>query len=74
MLLLLPPVAIGIGITFGFLHRTLTSIVAKLTKLNKAFVAVILFLTFSYYITEPVKEGINTAKNYLPNIIASGFD
>ncbi len=68
VLLLVPPVAIGIGITFGFLHRTLTSIVAKLAKINKAFAAVMLFLVLSYYIIEPVKEGINTAKNYLPNV------
>jgi len=68
VLLLVPPVAIGIGITFGFLHKTLSSIIAKLTKTNKAFVAVMLFLVFSYYLIEPVKGGINTAKNYLPNV------
>lgn len=68
VLLLVPPVAIGIGITFGFLHKTLSSIIAKLTKINKAFVAVMLFLVFSYYMIEPVKAGIDTAKNYLPNV------
>ncbi|MEK6869444.1 MAG: STT3 domain-containing protein, partial [Nanoarchaeota archaeon] len=68
VLLLAPPVAIGIGITFGFLHRTLSSTIAKLTKANKVFVAVMLFLVFSYYIIGPVKEGVNTAKNYLPNV------
>lgn len=68
VLLLVPPVAIGIGITFGFLHKTLSSIVASLTKINKAVVAVMLFLVFSYYIIEPVKDGISTAKNYLPNV------
>ena len=68
VLLLVPPVAIGIGITFGFLHKTLSSIIAQITKLNKAVVAVMLFLAFSYYIIEPVKAGIDTAKNYLPNV------
>ena len=68
VLLLVPPVVIGICITFGFLHGTLSSIIAKLAKINKAVVAVILFLIFSYYLIEPVKEGINTAKNYIPNV------
>jgi len=68
VLLLVPPVAIGIGITFGFVHRTLSSTIAKLTKANKVFVAAMLFLVFSYYLIGPVKEGINTAKSYLPNV------
>lgn len=68
VLLLVPPVAIGIGVTFGFLHKTFSSTIAKLTKLNKAVVAVMLFLVFSYYLVEPVKAGIDNAKNYLPNV------
>src|SRR3989338_2423372 len=74
VLLLVPPVVIGICITFGFLHGTLSSIIAKLTKINTAVVAVMLFLAFSYYIIEPVKEGIDTAKNYLQNVNDQWWD
>ena len=68
ILLIIPPMAIGIGITFGFLHKTMTSLLANSTKINKALVSIILFLAFSYYLVEPVESGISTSKNYLPNV------
>ncbi|MBI2134483.1 hypothetical protein HYU09_00700 [Candidatus Woesearchaeota archaeon] len=68
VLLLVPPVCIGIGIAFGFLHKTATGIAAKLTRTNKAIVSVIIFLIFVYFLFAPVKTGLDTAKNYLPSV------
>ncbi|MEK6876832.1 MAG: STT3 domain-containing protein, partial [Nanoarchaeota archaeon] len=68
ILLIIPPVAIGIGITFGFLHKTMTNLLANSTKINKALISIILFLALSYYLVEPVEAGISTSKNYLPNV------
>lgn len=68
VLLLVPPISIGIGITFGFLHKILTNIISSLTKINKIAITTILFLIFSYYLIEPVEAGIDRAKNYLPNV------
>lgn len=68
VILLVPPVVIGIGISLGFLHKAITQIIAQFTGANKAVVAIAIFLIFSFCLIEPVKAGSNTAKNYLPNV------
>jgi len=68
VILLVPPVVIGVGIALGFLYKTLTQIIVKFTKVNKIVVAITLFIIFSYYLIEPVKAGANTARNYIPNV------
>ncbi|MBS3110369.1 hypothetical protein J4227_07615 [Candidatus Woesearchaeota archaeon] len=67
-LLLVPPIAIGIGITFGFLHETITYLLSKAVKINRAIISIIIFLVFAYYLVSPVRGGIGTASSYLPNV------
>ncbi|MBI2208460.1 hypothetical protein HYU50_03115 [Candidatus Woesearchaeota archaeon] len=66
-LLLLPPIAIGIGIAFGFLHSKLTLLLAKALRI-KWLISIVIFLFFAFYLIEPVKNGVNISKQYIPNV------
>ena len=66
--LLAPPIAVGIGIAFGTIHRILSRLIAKITRIPKSVVAIALFVVFSAYLINPVEAGIGTAKNYFPSV------
>ncbi|MBI2576383.1 hypothetical protein HYV84_04150 [Candidatus Woesearchaeota archaeon] len=73
-LLLVPPIAIGIGITIGFFHEILTNIIKSTFKLNKTLVFGLLFILLSYPLVAHVKSGINVGKGYLPSVNDQWWD
>ncbi|MBI2139584.1 hypothetical protein HYU14_01560 [Candidatus Woesearchaeota archaeon] len=74
ILLMVPPLAIGAGITFGYMSSVLSRLAAKPLKIKKAVISAILFLVFSYYLVGPVGAGISVAKNYLPSVNDQWWD
>ena len=67
-LLLVPPIAIGIGITFGLIHDASSRLLANATKIRRTWISIAIFALLAYYLVNPVQGGIGTAKGYLPNV------
>ncbi|MBI2138269.1 hypothetical protein HYU13_01655, partial [Candidatus Woesearchaeota archaeon] len=67
-LLLVPPMAIGIGVTFGFLQTVLPKMLARKIPFPRWAFALVLFLFLSYPLVQPVKAGVSIGKGYLPTV------
>lgn len=67
-LLLVTPVGIGIGITLGVIYDWLVEWMSTSFHIVKIITGIVLFLLMCLILIAPVQAGIQTARQYVPNV------